>query len=81
MEYVMDPNLTINRINDKLLTGDCNNLRDEKNLIQLEVMVSEKDLGILIGKNGRTISSIRNIVQASATLNGGKKVKINVDSY
>ena len=31
--------------------------------------------------NTRTINSIRNIVQVSATINGGKKVKINVDSY
>ena len=54
---------------------------EDENLIQLEVMVSEKDLGTLIGKNGKTISSIRNIVQASSTLNGGKKIKINVDSY
>lgn len=54
---------------------------EDENLIQIEVMVSEEDLGSLIGRNGRTISSIRNIVQASSTLNGGKKVRINVDSY
>ena len=54
---------------------------EDENLIQIEVMVSENDLGSIIGKNGKTISSIRNIVQASATLNNGKKVKINVDSY
>ncbi len=54
---------------------------EDENLIQIEVMVSEDDLGSIIGKNGKTISSIRNIVQASATLNNGKKVKINVDSY
>ncbi len=54
---------------------------EDENLIQIEVMVSESDLGTIIGKNGKTISSIRNIVQASSTLNGGKKVRINVDSY
>ena len=54
---------------------------EDENLIQIEVMVSEDDLGSIIGKNGKTISSIRNLVQASATLNNGKKVKINVDSY
>ena len=54
---------------------------DDENLIQIEVMVAEEDLGIVIGRNGKTISSIRNIVQAGSTLNGGKKVKINVDSY
>ena len=52
-----------------------------EDLIQLEIVVSEDDLGRVIGKDGKTINSIRNIVQASSTLNGGKKVKINVDSY
>lgn len=53
----------------------------EENLIHLEVLVAEDDLGRVIGKNGQTIKSIRNIVQASATLNDVKKVKIDVDSY
>ena len=54
---------------------------DEENTIQIEVVVSESDLGRIIGKNGRTINSIRTIVQASASINDNKKVKINVDSY
>ena len=53
----------------------------EENMIHLEVMVDSEDLGRVIGKAGKTINSIRNIVQASATLNGDKKVKIDVDSY
>jgi len=53
----------------------------EENLIHLEVLVAEDDLGKVIGKNGQTIKSIRNIVQASATLNDGKKIKIDVESY
>lgn len=53
---------------------------DEK-IVQIEVVVSEDDLGKVIGKNGKTINSIRTIVQASASLNGGRRVKINVDSY
>ena len=54
---------------------------DEENTIQIEVVVSESDLGKILGKNGRTINSIRTIVQASASINDNKKVKINVDSY
>ena len=54
---------------------------EDENLIQIEVMVSEDDLGSLIGRNGRTITSVRNVVQASSNLNDGKKVRINVDSY
>lgn len=53
----------------------------EENLIHLEVLVAEDDLGRVIGKNGQTIKSIRNIVQASATLNNEKKIKIDVESY
>ncbi len=54
---------------------------EEENTIQIEIIVSENDLGKVIGKNGRTINSIRTIVQASASINNNKKVKINVDSY
>lgn len=53
----------------------------DEDLIQLEIVVSSTDLGRVIGKDGKTINSIRNIVQAASTINGGKKVKINVDSY
>lgn len=53
----------------------------EEDTVQIEVVVSESDLGKVIGRNGRTINSIRTIVQASASLNGGRKVRINVDSY
>ncbi|MCI6266042.1 MAG: KH domain-containing protein [Erysipelotrichaceae bacterium] len=53
----------------------------EENLIHLEVMVSQNDLGRVIGKDGKTIRSIRTVVQASSTLNDGRRVKIDVDSY
>ena len=53
----------------------------EENLIHLVILVNSDDLSRVIGKNGRTINSIRNIVQASSTLNLGKKVKLEVDSY
>ena len=53
----------------------------EENLVHISVMVASEDLGRVIGKDGKTIKSIRNIVQATASLNGGQKVKIDVDSY
>ena len=68
-------------VNDKEAVSVSEFETEEENTIQIEVMVSENDLGNVIGKNGRTISSIRNIVQAGATLNDGKRVKINVESY
>ena len=55
---------------------------DEENTIQIEVLISADDMGRVIGKNGKTINSIRTIVQASSSLTEeNKKVRINVDSY
>ena len=54
---------------------------EEENTIQIEVLVSEDDMGKVIGRNGKIINSIRTIVQASSSIYDNKKVKINVDSY
>ena len=53
----------------------------EENTIQIEVLISNDDMGKVIGKNGKIINSIRTIVQASSSLEDNKKVKINVDAY
>lgn len=53
----------------------------EEDVIHLEVLVAESDLGRVIGKGGKTIGSIRNIVYAASILNDNKKIKIDVDSY
>ena len=54
---------------------------DDEDLTLIEVMVDADDLGTVIGRGGKTIMSIRHLVQAGSSLNGGKKIKINVDSY
>ena len=54
---------------------------DEDNTIQIEVLVSSEDLPLVIGAKGKNINALRTIVQASSSINGGKKVRINVDSY
>jgi predicted RNA-binding protein YlqC (UPF0109 family) len=54
---------------------------EEENTIQIEVLISNDDMGKVIGKNGKIINSIRTIVQASSSLEDNKKVRINVDSY
>ena len=55
---------------------------DEENTIQIEVLISADDMGRVIGKNGKTINSIRTIVGAASSLSeDNKKVRINVDSY
>lgn len=53
---------------------------ENENEILIQVMVDEKDMPKLIGKNGKVINSIRTIVQASSYIKDNKQVKINVDS-
>lgn len=52
----------------------------EEDFITIEVLVNESDMGAVIGRNGATAQAIRTIVQASAYINGEKKVRINIDS-
>ena len=54
---------------------------DEENTVLIEAMISNEDLGKVIGKDGRIINAIRTIVQASSYIDDNKRVKINVDSY
>lgn len=54
---------------------------EEDNTIQIEVLLSNDDIGKVIGKNGKVINSIRTIVGAASSLEDNKKVKINIDSY
>lgn len=54
---------------------------DEENTILIQVMVSENDIGRIIGKDGKNAKAIRTLVQASSYLKDNKKVKINIDSF
>lgn len=54
---------------------------DEEEQITIQVVVSEADMGAVIGRGGAIANSIRTIVQASAYANNNKKVKINIDSF
>lgn len=54
---------------------------DEDEYIIIQILVSDEDMGTLIGRNGNTINAIRTLVQSSAYINNEKKVKINVDSF
>lgn len=55
--------------------------QDEEENPIIEIMISEKDMGKVIGKNGKMIKSIRTLIQTAAYNKGIKKVKINVDSF
>lgn len=55
-------------------------LGDEE-IIQLEIIVQNDDMGAVIGKFGKMISAIRVLIQAAAYNMGLKRVRINVDSF
>lgn len=54
---------------------------DDDDKITVEVLVSNEDMGRVIGKKGMIINAIRTIVQASSYLNHDKRGFINIDSF
>lgn len=54
--------------------------QDEDETI-LEVLVSEKDMGAVIGKAGKNAKAIRTLILAYAYVNHIKNVKVNIDSF
>lgn len=54
---------------------------DEENVMLIQVMVSESDMGRVIGKGGRIANAIRTLVQASSTLKDNKYIKIDIDKF
>lgn len=67
-------------VNDKEIVAVKEFPTDEEDTILLEVLISEEDMGKVIGKNGKVINAIRTLVQASSYLKDNKKVKINIGS-
>jgi len=54
---------------------------EDENVIFIQVMVNEDDMGRVIGRSGRTANAIRTLVQASSSLKDNKYVKIDIDSF
>ena len=52
----------------------------DENEISIEIVVSEDEAGSIIGKNGKTINSIRTLLQASSYLKDNNKIKVNITS-
>lgn len=55
-------------------------LGDEE-VIQLEIIVHEDDMGSIIGKGGKMASALRILIQAAAYNMDIKRVRINIDSF
>ncbi len=49
--------------------------------ILLEIIVHESDMGLVIGRAGKTANAIRTMVQAYAYIHKLNHVKINIDSF
>ncbi len=47
----------------------------------IEILVSNEDMGRVIGKKGKIATSIKTLIQAKAYNDGSKKVKVNIDSF
>ena len=47
----------------------------------VEILVSESDMGRVIGKKGKIATSIKTLIQAKAYNEGSRKVKVNIDSF
>ena len=54
---------------------------EEDNTILIQVIVSESDMGRVIGKNGKCANAIRTLVQASSALKDNKYIKIDIDKF
>ena len=49
--------------------------------ITIEILVSERDMGRVVGKKGKIATSIKSLIQAKAYNEGNRKVKVNIDSF
>ena len=54
---------------------------DDEDVITIQVLVDESDMGVVIGRGGKVANAIRTIVQATRYANNLKRVKINIDSF
>ena len=53
---------------------------EKEDEILIQVLVSEDDMGKVIGKGGKIANAVRTLVQASSYLKDNKKIRINIDS-
>lgn len=54
---------------------------EDPDTMVIQVLVSNDDMGRVIGKGGKVANAIRTLVQIAAYQQGQKYVKVNIDSY
>jgi len=68
-------------VNDKESVSVKEFESENEDEILIQVMLTNEDIGKVIGRDGKVINAIRTIVQATSYVNDNKKVIINVDSF
>lgn len=56
-------------------------LDSDDEVITIQVLVSNDDMGAVIGKGGMISKALRTLVQASSNINEGPRVKIDIDGF
>ncbi len=54
---------------------------DDPKKVEIQVLVSNEDMKRVIGKNGKTINSIRTILHAASSLHDHKYISLNVEGF
>ncbi len=77
--------LTENLVKSVVINEDSVSVKefptDEENVMFIQVMVAEEDMGRVVGKNGNAARALRTLVQTASSLEGGKFVKIDIDKF
>ena len=55
-------------------------LSEDDNLLTIQLLVNEADIGRVIGKSGKIANAVRTILYAGATKEG-KRVHLDIDSF
>ena len=54
---------------------------DDEKKIEIQVLVAEDDMKRVIGRDGRTINSVRTILAAASSLHDHKYISLNVEGF
>ena len=54
---------------------------DDEHKVEIQVLVNEDDMKRVIGREGKTINSVRTILAASSSLHDHKYISLNVEGF